>query len=155
MPQSDPPGHFQSPLRFLDPAVTRTSRGAPAFVLPVPIRKANRLASTMRVAARFQWNGCWRLPARRARRSARIIRTDDHQPIVADLLAHIHWLERHAGTAQLPNGTAAGPAAYVAMILEIVLMRGVPLKIADAPSSQPASKPSPACQPPPLRSTAS
>jgi len=60
-----------------------------------------------------------------------------HQPIVADLLRH-HWLERHAETAQLPNGTAQVLAATRNDIWTIVLMRGVPLKIADAPSSQPA-----------------
>jgi uncharacterized protein (TIGR03790 family) len=58
-----------------------------------------------------------------------------HQPIVADLLRH-HWLERRAETARLPHGTVKVLAATRNDIWAIVLMRGVPLKIADAPSSQ-------------------
>jgi uncharacterized protein (TIGR03790 family) len=58
------------------------------------------------------------------------------QPIVDDLLRH-HWLDRHTVKAQTNAGTVEVSAATRNDIWAIVLMRGVPLKIAASPLPQP------------------
>jgi len=69
-----------------------------------------------------------------------------HQPILDDLLRH-HGLERHTETAQLRDGPAQVLTATRNDIWAIVLMRGVPLKIAESPSKEPGLESEPELKP--------
>lgn len=68
-----------------------------------------------------------------------------HQPIVDDLLAH-HWLYRHSEMVQMAGRTVPLRTAIRNDIWAIVLMRGVPLKIAPSNSTQPSLEPQPELQ---------
>jgi uncharacterized protein (TIGR03790 family) len=65
-----------------------------------------------------------------------------HQPILDDLLRH-HWLQRCPETAVVPGRTVHVLAATSNDIWAIVLMRGVPLKIAESPSPEPGMESQP------------
>jgi uncharacterized protein (TIGR03790 family) len=62
------------------------------------------------------------------------------EPILNDLFAH-HWIERGPQTAQVGDRTLDLLAATRNDIWAIVLLRGVPLKIADAPNDERGMEP--------------
>ncbi len=64
------------------------------------------------------------------------------EPILNDLFAH-HWIERGPQTVQIGDRALDLLAATRNDIWAIVLMRGVPLKIADSPSDEQGMEPQP------------
>jgi uncharacterized protein (TIGR03790 family) len=132
------------PLRFTDPAGQPDD--LPAHLLVVYNAKDAESESLARYYAKARQIPPERVLSISCPVREEITRTEfDHtirDPILADLVKH-HWIDRQSQTVKIGDRTLKILAATRNEIWAIVLLRGVPLKIADSPPTESSLEPQP------------